>query len=230
MMQLDNVRKVFQQGAQQVEVLKGITLGVKAGEFVSVLGPSGSGKSTLLYVIGGLQRHTGGTIRLDGHDVTGMSDSQMTLFRRDHIGMVFQSYHLLPLLTAEENVALPALMAGKKLSAIEPKTRELLGLMGLSHRMAHKPAEMSGGEQQRVAIARALVLEPEIVLADEPTGALDSRNGEEVLKVLRSIATEMGRTVVMVTHDLSAAKVADRTVTLKDGVVVHDTQTRSVTG
>jgi putative ABC transport system ATP-binding protein len=181
------------------------------------MGPSGSGKSTLLHVVGALETPTSGTIAVDGRRYDGADDKTLTELRRDHIGFVFQFFNLLGSLSAEENVLLPALIAKRTDAATRRRARELLDLVGLGDRASHTPAELSGGQQQRVSIARALLLEPELVLADEPTGNLDSRSGREVLRVLRELSRAEGRTILMVTHDPSAAAVADRVVYMRDG-------------
>lgn len=222
MIVIAGLRMVFAHGSQQIEVLKGIDLSVASGEFVSVLGPSGSGKSTLLYSLAGLQRPTAGEIHLAGRNATGMTDNEFTAFRQANIGIVFQSYFLFPLLTAEENVALPAILAGTSPQLASARARELLTNVGLGHRLTHRPVDLSGGEQQRVAIARALVQKPKILLADEPTGALDSRNGLQVLELIRSACQQFGVTVMMVTHDRNAATFGDRIISMQDGRIVSD--------
>jgi putative ABC transport system ATP-binding protein len=227
MIALRGITKSFSQGngKPEVPVLRGVDLAVGEGEFVSILGPSGSGKSTLLYVTSGLQRQTAGTVEIGRRDLSDMSDNELTLFRRDNIGMIFQAYHLFPLLTAEENVMFPALVAGTPTRVVRQRARELLTKVGLEHRLSHRPAELSGGEQQRVAIARSLICNPKVLLADEPTGALDSRNGQEVLTLIGNLSDEIGLTVMMVTHDKVLAAQADRVITMRDGRVEDDTRT-----
>jgi putative ABC transport system ATP-binding protein len=184
------------------------------------MGPSGSGKSTLMHILAGLDRPTSGTVALDGEEITGLDDGDLTRLRRDKLGFVFQFFNLIPVLTAEENVVLPLSIAGRKPDR-EWLTR-LIDTVGLGDRLTHRPAELSGGQQQRVAVARALVSRPAVVFADEPTGNLDSRASEEVLGLLRTAVDEFGQSVVMVTHDPEAASYADRLVVLRDGLVVHD--------
>jgi putative ABC transport system ATP-binding protein len=184
------------------------------------MGPSGSGKSTLMHILAGLDRPTTGTVTLDGDEITGLDDAELTRLRRDKLGFVFQFFNLIPVLTAEENVLLPLSIAGRKPDA--QWFDRLIDTVGLRDRLTHRPAELSGGQQQRVAVARALVSRPAVVFADEPTGNLDSKASEEVLGLLRTAVDEFGQTVVMVTHDPEAASYADRLVVLRDGLVVHD--------
>jgi putative ABC transport system ATP-binding protein len=200
--------------------LRGVSLAVKPGELVAVMGPSGSGKSTLMHLLAALDTPTGGTVTIAGEDVGSLSDRDVTLLRRKHIGFVFQFFNLLPMLTAEENIALPLSIAGDR---PDPAFFEqLLDRVGLQDRRSHRPAELSGGQQQRVAIARALVSQPSVVFADEPTGNLDSKTGGEILELLRASAQELNQTMVMVTHDPSAAAIADRVLFLADGVIVEE--------
>jgi putative ABC transport system ATP-binding protein len=214
--------KQYQMGAVTVDALRGVDCRVAEGEFVAVMGPSGSGKSTLLHVMGGLDAPTGGEVTLAGRQLAHLADDALTVLRRRQIGFVFQFFNLLPTLTAAENVALPLLIDGKRLADYRARVDDLLDLVGLAARRDHKPDQLSGGEQQRVAIARALVTEPAIVLADEPTGNLDSRSGRDVLALLRRACDEKGQTVVMVTHDPLAASYADRVMLLHDGRLVCD--------
>ncbi|WP_218854309.1 ABC transporter ATP-binding protein [Paractinoplanes atraurantiacus] len=197
-------------------VLRGVSVGVEPGEFLAVVGPSGSGKSTLLYCMSGLEPATSGSVRILGHELGGMRRGALAALRRDHVGFVFQSYNLIPSLTARENVALPARLARRKISATD--VDQALADVGLSDRAAYRPSALSGGQQQRVAIARVLAVRPDVVFADEPTGALDTASGGQVLDLLAKIPAD-GRSVVMVTHDLSAAARADRVVVLRDGLV-----------
>ena len=213
----DDLVKVYGSGATAVRALDGVGFEVAEGEFVAIMGPSGSGKSTLLHVIGGLESPTSGSVVVAGRQVDGSRDADLTKLRREQLGFVFQFFNLLPSLTAVENVYLPALIAHRRDPALETRARELLARVGLAERGDHTPSELSGGEQQRVSIARALLLSPEIVLADEPTGNLDSRAGGEVLRLLRSLADGGECTIVVVTHDPSAAAIADRVVFLRDG-------------
>jgi putative ABC transport system ATP-binding protein len=221
-LEANDVSKHYQMGEVTVDALDGVDFVVGKGEFVAVMGPSGSGKSTLLHLLGGLDKTTDGEVTLGGRRLSVMSDKEVTLARRRNVGFVFQFYNLLPTLTAEENIALPLLIDGRKLKQYQSKIDELLELVGLTDRRKHKPDQLSGGEQQRVAIARAFVNDPDIVLADEPTGNLDSRAGEEIMKLLRRSCDELGQTIVVVTHDPKAASFADRIVFLKDGRIASE--------
>jgi putative ABC transport system ATP-binding protein len=203
-----------------VDALRGVSLEVPAGQFTAVMGASGSGKSTLMHILAGLDRPTSGRVAVDDRELTTMGDRELTLLRRRHVGFVFQFFNLLPVLTAEENVALPLSLAGKKPEGEWLET--LLDKVGLRDRRHHRPAELSGGQQQRVAIARALVTRPTVLFADEPTGNLDSHTGDEILDLLRQSVDDYGQTAVMVTHDPRAATAADRVLFLADGVVVND--------
>jgi putative ABC transport system ATP-binding protein len=217
---VQSVRKQYKLGQVTVDALDGVDFVVDKGEFVAIMGPSGSGKSTLLHLLGGLDQPTDGEVTLAGKRLSVLNDSQITLVRRRHVGFIFQFYNLIPTLSAEENIALPLLIDGKRVSDHRARIDELMNLVGIADRRRHKPDEMSGGQQQRVAIARAFVTQPSIVLADEPTGNLDSKSGEEVLKLLRRSCDDLGQTIIMVTHDARAASFADRVVFLKDGQVV----------
>jgi len=223
MIALRGVRKVYGRGETEVCALDGISLEVPAGQFVSVVGASGSGKSTLLHLLGGLDQPSAGEIMVAGTTLAGMSDDEITIFRRRKIGFVFQFFNLLPSLTAEENVALPLLLDGRSRRAVQPAVEEALAQVGLARRRRHRPDEMSGGEMQRVAIARALVIEPALILADEPTGNLDSKTGEQILSLIRDANERRGATVLLVTHDARAASYGSRTVTMRDGTIVGDT-------
>ena len=218
------LHKDYGTGATLVHALRGVDLEIKHGEFVAIMGPSGSGKSTLMHILGALESPTTGTVAVEGNNYEGLDDKHLTRFRRDHIGFVFQFFNLLTSLTAAENVLLPALIAGRRDDALRVRTHELLAEVGLAGRADHVPSELSGGEQQRVSIARALLLSPELVLADEPTGNLDSRAGKGVLHLLRELNETEGHTIVMVTHDPSAAAVADRVVFLRDGQIAGEVQ------
>lgn len=215
-----NLTKRYQDGERSVDALRGVTLEVRAGEFVAIMGASGSGKSTLLHLAGGLDRPTAGTICVDGQDLNAMGDAARTVFRRRRLGIVFQAYNLLPTLNARQNVALPLLVDGESLKDIEARTSELLRMVHLESRAHHLPAAMSGGEQQRVAIARALMNDPALVLADEPTGNLDSQNAGEIWHLLARLSHEMNKAILMVTHETAGAHAADRVVVLKDGLIV----------
>ena len=219
MIRCRDVCKIYQQGENQITALAGVSLEIPAGSFAAVMGQSGSGKSTLLHVIGGLERPTSGELLVDGRLIGQMADDQVTLFRRTQIGFVFQFFNLLPTLTAMENVALPFVLDGRPKSEADERAASLLVKVGLDTRKDHLPAELSGGEIQRVAIARALSFRPPILLADEPTGNLDSKNGTAILDLLRQINLEDGCTVVIVTHSEAAASYADRKIYLRDGRV-----------
>jgi len=221
-LQTTNVIKDYQMGEVGVRALDGVNFTVERGEFVAVMGPSGSGKSTLLHLLGGLDGPSDGEVTLAGQPLSRLSDNQITLVRRRKVGFIFQFYNLLPTLTAEENIALPLLIDGQPLSRHQDKINRLLDLVGLTDRRHHKPDQLSGGQQQRVAIARAFVNDPEIVLADEPTGNLDSHSGTAILELLRRSCDELGATIVMVTHDPRAASYADRVVFLQDGRIVYE--------
>ncbi|AEI11580.1 ABC transporter ATP-binding protein [Cellulomonas gilvus] len=214
------LRKTYGSGASAVQALDGVDVDFAAGAFTAIMGPSGSGKSTLMHLLAGLDQATAGTVLLGETDITRLGDDDLTHLRRDRVGFVFQSFNLLPMFTAEQNVLLPLELAGAK------PDREwydlLVTTLGLRERLTHRPSELSGGQQQRVAIARALVTRPDVVFADEPTGNLDSRSGAEVLSFLRRSVRELGRTVIMVTHDPTAAAYADRVVLLADGRIAGD--------
>ncbi|MGB1377217.1 MAG: ABC transporter ATP-binding protein [Miltoncostaeaceae bacterium] len=210
----------YGDGEAAIDALADVSIAFPRGQFAAVMGPSGSGKSTLLHCLAGLDRPTAGAVVIDGTPLAGLSDRDLTVLRRSAIGFVFQSFNLLPMLTARENVALPLRIAGTRDS--DARVEAMLGEVGLADRAGHRPSELSGGQQQRVAIARALVTEPTVIFADEPTGNLDSASGQEILDLLRRAVDERGRTVVMVTHDPRAATIADRVVLLSDGRVVLD--------
>ncbi len=221
MIELKNASKKYQQGSREVHALRSVSLSIRKGEFLSIMGPSGSGKSTLLNLIGGLDQPTDGEIFIDGRPLHGISDDELTLIRRRRVGFIFQFFNLLPILTAVENVCLPLLLEGTPFSQIRPKAVELLERMGLGTRVEHRPEQLSGGEMQRVAIARALVTNPAVLLADEPTGNLDSHTSEDIFLLLKSL-NEQGQTIVMVTHDPRAAAYGSRIITLKDGALSED--------
>lgn len=217
-----DVRKVYRQGNNEIIALDGVSLDIAKGEFAVIMGPSGSGKSTLLHLIGGLDRPTSGELLVDQRLVGQMADDQVTLFRRTRIGFVFQFFNLLPTLTALENVALPFVLDGRSKEEAEQRAKMLLDKLGLQNRQDHLPEEMSGGEIQRIAVARALAFDPPILLADEPTGNLDSKTGESILSLLRQINRDAGCTIVMVTHSQEAAGYGDRTMLFRDGKVAKD--------
>ena len=220
-LQADQVSKQYRMGDVIVSALDGVDFRVEKGEFVAIMGPSGSGKSTLLHLLGGLDGASSGEITLADRTLSQLDDNAVTLVRRRNVGFIFQFYNLVPTLTAEENIALPLLIDGRDIKRSQAKIDELLNLVGLTDRRRHKPDQLSGGQQQRVAIARAFVTDPDIVLADEPTGNLDSKSGKAILELLRQSCDELGHTIVMVTHDAYAASYADRVVFLKDGRIVR---------
>lgn len=210
----------YGEGDALVRALDGVSIELGRGAYTAIMGPSGSGKSTLMHILAGLDRPTDGRVWIDGQEITTLKDRALTHLRRDKIGFIFQTFNLLPTLNAEENIVLPLTIAGRK--GDERWLRQLVDTVGLGDRLTHKPAELSGGQQQRVAVARALASRPAVLFADEPTGNLDSRTGEEVLRLLRRSRDDFGQTIVMVTHDAHAATYADRIVFLKDGRIAHD--------
>ena len=220
--QATNLTKTYLRGAHKVEALKDVSLTLERGQFTSVMGPSGSGKSTLLQLLGGLDRPTSGDVSINGESIAAFSDDRLSEFRRHKLGFIFQFFNLVPSLTTLENVALPLLLDGQKLHEIEPRAKELLKMVGLSHRWDHMPRELSGGEMQRVAIARALVGDPLIILADEPTGNLDSKSGAIILEFLANLVRERQNTVLLVTHDPKAAAYSQRLINFKDGRIESD--------
>jgi len=217
LLQTNNLQKQYQMGDVTVHALRGVDFVVEKGEFIAIMGPSGSGKSTLLHLLGGLDAPSEGEVTLAGVRLAQMDDDHLTIVRRRQIGFIFQFFNLLPTLTAAENVALPLLIDGKRIADYRARIDELLALVSLADRRDHKPHQLSGGQQQRVAIARALITDPAVILADEPTGNLDSASGMEILQLLRRACTEKQQTILMVTHDSQAAAVADRVVRLRDG-------------
>ena len=222
MIEMEQVRKEYQSGEQAVKALDGISLSIAENDYVAIMGPSGSGKSTLMNIIGCLDTPTGGTYSLDGERVDSLSDESLSRIRGRKIGFVFQSFHLLPRLTALENVALPLVYAGVPRARREERAREALARVGLSHRMTHLPGSMSGGQRQRVAVARALIAHPSIILADEPTGNLDTATSEEIMQLFGEIHAS-GNTVILVTHEEDIARYAHRIVRLRDGRIESDT-------
>jgi putative ABC transport system ATP-binding protein len=218
--QATGIVRRYGAGETTVHALRGVDLGIAQGQLTAVMGPSGSGKSTLMHILAGLDRPTEGAVTIGGQDITTLSDNDLTLLRREHIGFIFQFFNLLPMLTALENVVLPLSLAGVKPD--KAWVDELVAKVGLADRLGHRPSELSGGQQQRVAIARALVSRPTIMFADEPTGNLDSRTSGEILTLLRGMVSDLGQTTVMVTHDAHAAAIADRVLFLADGEIVRD--------
>jgi putative ABC transport system ATP-binding protein len=224
LIQTENLTKIYGTGETAVIALDHVNVSVNAGEFLAVMGPSGCGKSTLLHLVGGLDRATEGRVIIDGHALTDLSDAALTELRRRKIGFVFQFFNLIPVLNATENAALPLTLDGLSPAKAKARANEWLTKVGLGNRLHSRPDQLSGGQQQRVAIARALVAEPALVLADEPTGNLDTRASDEIAALLRQVSDEWGRAVVMVTHDPRLAAYADRIVFLKDGTIVDETR------
>lgn len=212
--------KIYGGGENRVVALDRADMEIRSGDFISIMGPSGSGKSTLLHLLSGLDRPTSGSLTYDGQEIYGMSDRELSAFRRRRIGFIFQQFNLLPVLTAQENIAMPLLLDGRQ--ADREYIGELAGLLGIGGRLAHLPHELSGGQQQRVAVARALAAKPDIIFADEPTGNLDSKGGGEVMEMLEKLCRKMGKTLVIITHDSRLARRADRQYTMMDGVLTEN--------
>jgi putative ABC transport system ATP-binding protein len=219
LVELRDVHRTYRRGEETVRALRGVSLAVDAGDFLVVTGPSGSGKSTLLHIMAGLDRPSSGDVLLEGHSLSAMSDDDLTLRRRRGIGFIFQFFHLLPTLSAIDNVGLPLLLDGLGPDEIRSRAGQALERVGLGQRSGHRPREMSGGEQQRVAIARALVIRPTLILADEPTGNLDTASGADILQILRDAPAEFGAAVVLVTHQPDAALPGERTLSMRDGLI-----------
>jgi putative ABC transport system ATP-binding protein len=215
-----DVTRRYGTGEATVDALRGVSVAFPPGQFTAIMGPSGSGKSTLMHILAGLDRPTEGSVVVDGTEIVGLDDGALTQLRRDKLGFIFQSFNLLPVLTAEENILLPLSIAGR--SPDQEWIDRLVDTVGLRDRLSHRPAELSGGQQQRVAVARALASRPAVVFADEPTGYLDSKTSAEVLELLRLSVDEFGQTIVMVTHDAESAAVADRLLVLRDGLLAED--------
>ncbi len=222
MLALTNVTKTYRIGGQTVRALDDITVTLTGGEFVSVVGPSGAGKSTLLHLLGALDRPDSGSIRFQGNEISELNDEQQSEFRRHRVGFIFQFFNLLPTMTAWENVAVPRVLDGARMSKVKSRALDLLELVDLDDRAEHRPSELSGGQMQRVAVARALMMDPPLLLADEPTGNLDTKTGAAIMALLTDIAHQHDRSVVMVTHNLTAASSTDRVITLTDGRVGSD--------
>lgn len=221
----NHLGKIYRSGKLEVHALRDATFRVEGGEFLSIIGPSGSGKSTLFYILGGLTSATSGSLQVAGYDYSRLSDSELTRFRRGHIGFIFQRFNLLPTLSARDNIELAHTIAATGKPFNRPLLDKLADLLRIKGRLDHRPNELSGGEQQRIAIARALITEPSIVLADEPTGNLDTENSESVLTMLRASSRELGQTVMMITHDPEAAAIADRVLRMRDGRTVDSSLT-----
>ena len=212
-----DLSKIYGEGENRVTALDRASLTISPGDFISIIGPSGSGKSTLLHLLSGLDRPTGGRLSYDGRDIYSLSDKELSAFRRQRIGFIFQQFHLLPVLTARENIVMPRLLDKKQPD--EAYLQELARMLGIQDRLTHLPHELSGGQQQRVAIARALIAKPDVIFADEPTGNLDSRSGSEVMELLKTVGKDMGKALVVITHDSRIAAMGSRRLTIVDGVL-----------
>ena len=220
-LRVENVVKSYKQAGNRVQALRGVSLDVERGTFLAVMGASGSGKSTLLHLMAGLTSADSGTVQVAGEDLSGMSDATLTRFRREKIGLVFQSFNLIPTISAADNILLPIRLARRVKGEDDARLKDLIGILGLGHRVTHKPDALSGGEQQRVAIGRALINDPAVVLADEPTGNLDSNNSKSVCELLRDLCQTHGKTIVMVTHEPGVAAYASEIAVIKDGQLVE---------
>ncbi len=219
----EKLNKIYGTGENQVEAIKDISISVKRGEFVAIMGPSGSGKSTLLHIIGGVERPTSGKVFIDGIDIYSMTDEELAIFRRRQIGLVYQFYNLIPVLNVVENISLPLVLDGRELNEI--RIEEMLKMLNLSHRANFLPGQLSGGQKQRVSIGRALINAPAIVLADEPTGNLDSKNSQDILELFKLSNRKYKQTLIVITHDEEIALQADRIITIDDGKIVRDEET-----
>ena len=219
-LKVENLNKIYGKGENQVKAVDNISFSVEKGEFVAIIGASGSGKSTLLHLIGGVDRPTSGKVFIDGKDIYTLNDDNLAIFRRRQIGLIYQFYNLIPILNVEENMTLPILLDGKKVD--KKYLKELIDILGLERRVNHLPNELSGGQQQRVSIGRALISKPDIILADEPTGNLDSKASREIMDLLRLSNEKYHQTIIMITHDMNLAKEANRIITLEDGHIVKD--------
>ncbi len=223
-LKVENATKVYGSGEAAVPALDGVTLSVDKGEFVAIVGSSGSGKSTLLHILGGVDRPSGGKVSVDGVDLSSLNESALAIFRRRQVGLIYQFYNLIPVLTVEENILLPLLLDGRRND--EDRLKMILKMLNLTDRRKHLPNQLSGGQQQRVSIGRALINSPAILLADEPTGNLDSRNSADILSLLRRSNREFGQTLIVITHDINIALQADRIIGIEDGRIVRDEVTR----
>ena len=219
-LRVENLSKVHGKGDSKVVAIENISFSIQKGEFVAIVGASGSGKSTLLHLIGGVDRPTSGKVFIDGKDIYQMNDDNLAIFRRRQVGLIYQFYNLIPILNVEENITLPCDLDGKKVN--RQKLNELLKTLGLEERKNHLPNELSGGQQQRVAIGRALINSPSIILADEPTGNLDSKAGEKIVNLLKKSNKEYNQTIIMITHNIEIAKIADRIIKIEDGKIIKD--------
>ena len=219
-LKIENLSKIYGEGENQVKALDNVSFSVPKGQFVAIIGPSGSGKSTLLHILGGVDRPTSGKVYLDGQDVYAQNEDQLAIFRRRQVGLIYQFYNLIPVLNVTENITLPVLMDGKKVD--KEYLKELIGLLSLDGREKHLPNELSGGQQQRVSIGRALINNPAVMLADEPTGNLDSKNSHEILELLKLSHKKYGQTLIVITHDSNIALQADRIITINDGKIASD--------
>ncbi|MBR6781113.1 MAG: ABC transporter ATP-binding protein [Clostridia bacterium] len=219
-LKIENLSKIYGEGENQVKALDNVSFTVEKGQFVAIIGPSGSGKSTLLHILGGVDIPTSGKVYLDGQDVYAQNEDQLAVFRRRQVGLIYQFYNLIPVLNVTENITLPVLMDGKKVDAAY--LQELIGLLALNGREKHLPNELSGGQQQRVSIGRALINDPAVILADEPTGNLDSKNSREIVELLKLSNKKYGQTLIIITHDESIALQADRIITINDGKIADD--------
>lgn len=219
-LRVENLTKVYGKGENEVRALDGVSFSVEKGEFVAVIGPSGSGKSTLLHILGGVDRPTGGRVLMDGKDVYAQNEDQLAIFRRRQVGLIYQFYNLIPVLNVTENITLPVLMDGQKVN--RDRLKELITTLGLTGRENHLPNQLSGGQQQRVSIGRALMNAPAVVLADEPTGNLDSKNSKEIVDLLKISNEKYGQTLIVITHDESIALQADRIISIDDGKITRD--------
>ena len=226
-LKIENLTKVYGSGENEVRALDGVSFGVEKGEFLAIIGPSGSGKSTLLHILGGVDRPTSGKVWLDGQDVYAQNEEQLAIFRRRQVGLIYQFYNLIPVLNVVENMTLPVLLDGRKVN--EERLNELVETLGLSGRIHNLPNQLSGGQQQRVSIGRALMNAPAVVLADEPTGNLDSKNSQEIVELLRQSNVKYKQTLIVITHDESIALQADRVIAIEDGRIVRDERIRGGT-